>query len=136
MPETDPAPEPVNPYEQLKSEMQAQYNELKSAFENSTKEKDELIAQLQKSNQDLQRALLRSAFTEGPSQSEPVKTPEQASSSPGVATISEVQSSVTAMFLCVNASTLSRERAMTDISWLSLRVWRILSRVSPSVSIT
>ena len=67
----------VNPYEQLKTEMQAQYNELKSAFENSTKEKDEMIAQLQKSNQDLQRALLRSAFTEGPSQSEPVKTPEQ-----------------------------------------------------------
>ena len=67
----------VNPYEQLKTEMQAQYNELKSAFENSTKEKDELIAQLQKSNQDLQRALLRSAFTEGPSQSAPVKTPEQ-----------------------------------------------------------
>ena len=77
MSDTDPALEPVNPYEQLKSEMQAQYNELKSAFENSTKEKDELIAQLQKSNQDLQRALLRSAFTEGPSQSEPVKTPEQ-----------------------------------------------------------
>ena len=77
MSDTDPAPEPVNPYEQLKTEMQAQYNELKSAFENSTKEKDELIAQLQKSNQDLQRALLRSAFTEGPSQSEPVKTPEQ-----------------------------------------------------------
>ena len=77
MSDTDPAPEPVNPYEQLKSEMQAQYNELKSAFENSTKEKDELIAQLQKSNQDLQRALLRSAFTEGPFQSEPVKTPEQ-----------------------------------------------------------
>ncbi len=67
----------VNPYEQLKQEMQAQYNELKSAFENSTKEKDELIAQLQQSNQDLQRALLRSAFTEGPSQSAPAKTPEQ-----------------------------------------------------------
>lgn len=67
----------VNPYEQLKTEMQAQYNELKSAFENSTKEKDEMIAQLKQSNQDLQRALLRSAFTEGPSQSAPVKTPEQ-----------------------------------------------------------
>ena len=67
----------VNPYEQLKTEMQAQYNELKSAFENSTKEKDDLIAELKQSNQDLQRALLRSAFTEGPSQSEPVKTPEQ-----------------------------------------------------------
>lgn len=67
----------VNPYEQLKQEMQAQYNELKSAFENSTREKDELIAQLQQSNQDLQRALLRSAFTEGPSQSAPAKTPEQ-----------------------------------------------------------
>lgn len=75
MPEPD-QPD-VNPYEQLKQEMQAQYNELKSAFENSTKEKDELIAQLQKSNQDLQRALLRSAFTEGPSQSTPAKTPEQ-----------------------------------------------------------
>ena len=77
MSDTDPAPEPVNPYEQLKSEMQSQYDELNSAFENSTKEKDELIAQLQKSNQDLQRALLRSAFTEGPSQSAPEKTPEQ-----------------------------------------------------------
>ena len=75
MPETE-QPD-VNPYEQLKQEMQAQYNELKSAFENSTREKDELIAQLQQSNQDLQRALLRSAFTEGPSQSAPVKTPEQ-----------------------------------------------------------
>ena len=73
----EPVPETVNPYDTLKQEMQAQYNELKSAFENSTKEKDEMIAQLQKSNQDLQRALLRSAFTEGPSQSEPVKTPEQ-----------------------------------------------------------
>ena len=72
----EPVPE-ANPYEQLKSEMQAQYNELKSAFEASTKEKDELIAQLQKSNQDLQRALLRSAFTEGPSQPAPEKTPEQ-----------------------------------------------------------
>ena len=77
MSDTDPAPEPVNPYEQLQSEMQSQSSELKSAFEQSTKEKDELIAQLQQSNQDLQRALLRSAFTEGPSQSEPVKTPEQ-----------------------------------------------------------
>ena len=67
----------VNPYEQLKQEMQAQYNELQSAFENSTREKDEMIAQLQQSNQDLQRALLRSAFTEGPSQSAPEKTPEQ-----------------------------------------------------------
>ena len=75
MPEVD-QPD-VNPYEQLKQEMQAQYNELKSAFEASTKEKDELIAQLQQSNQDLQRALLRSAFTEGPSQSAPAKTPEQ-----------------------------------------------------------
>ena len=70
-------PTPDNPYEQLKSEMQAQYNELKSAFEASTKEKDDLIAELKQSNQDLQRALLRSAFTEGPSQPEPEKTPEQ-----------------------------------------------------------
>lgn len=73
----EPVPDNVNPYDQLKSEMQAQYNELKSAFEASTKEKDELIAQLQQSNQDLQRALLRSAFTEGPSQPAPEKTPEQ-----------------------------------------------------------
>ena len=70
-------PTPDNPYEQLKSEMQAQYNELKSAFEASTKEKDDLIAELKQSNQDLQRALLRSAFTEGPSQPAPEKTPEQ-----------------------------------------------------------
>ena len=73
----EPVPETVNPYDTLKQEMQAQYNELKSAFEASTKEKDDLIAELKQSNQDLQRALLRSAFTEGPSQSEPVKTPEQ-----------------------------------------------------------
>lgn len=72
----EPVPE-ANPYEQLKSEMQAQYNELKSAFEASTKEKDDLIAELKQSNQDLQRALLRSAFTEGPSQPAPEKTPEQ-----------------------------------------------------------
>lgn len=72
----EPVPD-QNPYEQLKSEMQAQYNELKSAFEASTKEKDDLIAQLQQSNQDLQRALLRSAFTEGPSQPASEKTPEQ-----------------------------------------------------------
>lgn len=70
-------PTPDNPYEQLKSEMQAQYNELKSAFEASTREKDDLIAELKQSNQDLQRALLRSAFTEGPSQPAPEKTPEQ-----------------------------------------------------------
>lgn len=74
---TDEPATDSNPYEQLKSEMQAQYNELRSAFEAATKEKDELIAQLQQSNQDLQRALLRSAFTEGPSQPAPEKTPEQ-----------------------------------------------------------
>ena len=73
----EPTPDNVNPYETLKSEMQAQYNELKSAFEASTKEKDDLIAELKQSNQDLQRALLRSAFTEGPSQPAPEKTPEQ-----------------------------------------------------------
>ena len=73
----EPVPETVNPYDTLKQEMQAQYNELKSAFEASTREKDDLIAQLQESNRDLQRALLRSAFTEGPSQSAPEKTPEQ-----------------------------------------------------------
>lgn len=70
-------PTPDNPYEQLRSEMQAQYNELRSAFEASTKEKDDMIAELKQSNQDLQRALLRSAFTEGPSQPAPGKTPEQ-----------------------------------------------------------
>lgn len=74
---TDEPAQETNPYEQLKAEMQAQYNELKSAFEQATQEKDEQIAQLTESNKELQKALLRSAFTEGPSQSEPVKTPEQ-----------------------------------------------------------
>lgn len=72
----EPMPD-VNPYEQLKQEMQAQYNELKSAFEQSTKEKDDQIAELTESNKELQKALLRSAFTEGPSDPTPVKTPEQ-----------------------------------------------------------
>ena len=67
----------ISPIEQLRNEFQEQFSALKTSFEESTREKDELIAQLQQSNQDLQRALLRSAFTEGPSQSEPVKTPEQ-----------------------------------------------------------
>lgn len=74
---TDTETPDINPYEQLKQEMQAQYNQLKEAFEASTKEKDEAIAQLTSSNQELQKALLRSAFTsEGPAP-EPEKTPDQ-----------------------------------------------------------
>lgn len=52
-----------NIYETLKNEMQSQYNELKSAFEQSNKEKDDLIASLKSQNEDLQRALVRTAFT-------------------------------------------------------------------------
>lgn len=53
----------VNPYEQLRSEMNEQYNALKDSFEQSSKEKDELIAQLKEQNELLNRALLRSTFT-------------------------------------------------------------------------
>lgn len=65
-----------NPYETLKAEMQSQYMALKDSFEQSNREKDELIAQLKEQNENLNRALLRSAFTT-PVQTEPVKTEEQ-----------------------------------------------------------
>lgn len=65
-----------NAYETLRNEMQAQYNSLKESFEHSNLEKDELIAQLKSQNEDLQRALVRSAFTV-PQPSEQPKTEEQ-----------------------------------------------------------
>ena len=66
----------ADPVVQLRDEMNAQFNELKSSFEASLKEKDELIAQLKEQNTGLQRALVRSAVSDPP-KPEPVKTDEQ-----------------------------------------------------------
>lgn len=55
-----------SPIEQLRDEMNAQYNALKASFEQSSKEKDESIASLQEENKQLKTALLKSAFTERP----------------------------------------------------------------------
>lgn len=63
--------------EQLRDEMNAQYNALKASFEQSSKEKDDQIAQLEADNRDLRTALLKSAFTERPEPQPPQKTDEE-----------------------------------------------------------
>lgn len=66
----------VDPVVQLRDEMSQQFNELKTSFEASLKEKDDIIAQLKEQNVGLQRALVRSAVMDPPKQDEP-KTPEE-----------------------------------------------------------
>lgn len=65
-----------DPVVQLRDEMSAQFNELKSSFEASLKEKEDLIAQLKEQNVGLQRALVRSAVMDPPKIDTP-KTPEE-----------------------------------------------------------
>lgn len=62
--------------EQLRNEMNEQYNALKESFESSLKEKDDELVKLREENKDLHRALTRSAFSDRP---EPPKekTPEE-----------------------------------------------------------
>lgn len=72
-PETTSIEDPVV---QLRDEMNAQFAELKSSFEATLKEKDELISQLKEQNTGLQRALVRSAVMDPPKVEEP-KTEEQ-----------------------------------------------------------
>ena len=64
----------ISPIEQLRNEFQEQFSALKTSFEESTREKDEHIAQLKSHNQELERALIRSAVHEAPA---PSKTEEQ-----------------------------------------------------------
>lgn len=52
-----------NPYEQLRDEMRAQMDALRVSFETYKTEKEQQIAELEQSNKDLQRALVRDAFT-------------------------------------------------------------------------
>lgn len=66
----------VDPVVALRDEMNAQFNELKTSFEESLKEKDDLIAQLKEQNTGLQRALVRSAVMDPPKVEE-TKTEEQ-----------------------------------------------------------
>lgn len=61
----------VDPVVQLRDEMQAQFAELKTSFEASLKEKDDMIVQLKEQNTSLQRALVRSAVTDAPKQETP-----------------------------------------------------------------
>lgn len=72
-PETNSIEDPVVT---LRDEMNAQFAELKSSFEATLKEKDELISQLKEQNTGLQRALVRSAVMDPPKVEEP-KTEEQ-----------------------------------------------------------
>ena len=66
----------TDPVVALRDEMNAQFNELKTSFEASLKEKEELIAQLKEQNTSLQRALVRSAVMDPPKVEEP-KTEEE-----------------------------------------------------------
>ncbi len=59
-------PEQVNPIEQLRNEFAEQFATLKESFEQSSKQKDEEIAQLKSHNKELERALIRSAVHDPP----------------------------------------------------------------------
>lgn len=65
------------PIENLRNEMQQQFQQMKTSFESMMKEKDEHISKLESENTDLQRALVRSAFTESPKEEAPLKSDEE-----------------------------------------------------------
>lgn len=71
--------EPVysDDYVKLRDEMAEQIKTLKESFEASNKEKDELIQHLKDQNQELQRAVVRSAMTEPPKVEEHIPTEEE-----------------------------------------------------------
>ena len=56
---TDPQPE--DPIAKLRDEFQTEFTQLKTTFETENKKNLETISQLQKENEDLHRALIRSA---------------------------------------------------------------------------
>lgn len=55
--------------ESIRDEMKAQYDSLKTEFDNAIKTKDEEIANLKSLNTELNKALIKSAFT-------PTQSPE------------------------------------------------------------
>lgn len=65
----------VDPIAALRDEFAEQFAALKSSFEQLAAEKDETIKRLTDENDQLHRALVRSAMTESPSQ--PVKTEQE-----------------------------------------------------------
>lgn len=75
MTEEETAQQIEDPVVALRDEMNAQFAELKSSFEATLKEKEELISQLKEQNTGLQRALVRSAVMDPPKVEEP-KTEE------------------------------------------------------------
>ncbi len=66
-----------NEYEKLRNEMNAQFQALKDAFEAKQKDDEATIQQLKDDNVKLQTALLRSAFTESPTQPQKEKSQEE-----------------------------------------------------------
>lgn len=56
--------EESNPFDAIKQELQEQMATMKESFEQSLNEKDDQIKQLLEQNQQLQRALVRSAMTD------------------------------------------------------------------------
>lgn len=64
-------------YVKLKEEMQAEFTQLKEAFETERNELNDTIAKLTEQNQGLQRALVRQATTEPAPIEEPPKTEEE-----------------------------------------------------------
>ena len=65
-----------DPIAKLRDEFQSQFNTLKTTFEEENKKNLETISSLQKENEDLHRALIRSAQLP-PVQQVPEKTEEQ-----------------------------------------------------------
>lgn len=73
---TDEQPEPVSIEDAVK-EMQSQYAALKESFEQATKEKDDIISELRKTNEELKRAVVRTAFSPAPPEEKEEPTPEE-----------------------------------------------------------
>lgn len=69
-----PSPSPAPSIEDVVKEMQEQYATLKDSFEKANAEKDGLIEALKKQNEELSRAVVRSAFTSpAPEEKEPTE---------------------------------------------------------------
>lgn len=82
MTENPPAPQPEpkkekSDVEQLRDEFTAQFATLKSSFETELTTLKTENAQLKETNDELKRALVRSAITPAPAPAEPEKTEEQ-----------------------------------------------------------
>lgn len=73
---SDEQPETVSIEDAVK-EMQSQYAALKESFEQSTKEKDDIISELRKTNEELKRAVVRTAFSPAPPEEKEEPTAEE-----------------------------------------------------------